>query len=473
MLVNGAWRSAHGGAATAVCDPATGKKVAQVPQGDDRDARDAVDAAAAALRSWRTCSAKDRGQILRRWYDLVMAAREDLAQILTLEQGKPIAEARAEVASAASFIDWFAEEGRRVYGETIPAPSTDQRLVVCKQPVGVCAAITPWNFPSAMVTRKVAPALAAGCTIVVKPAEQTPLSALALGALAEQAGLPAGVLNIVTGDPVAIGGVLTGDPNVRKLSFTGSTKTGRLLMEQCAPTLKRLSMELGGNAPFIVFEDADLDAAVQGALAAKYRNSGQTCICVNRFLVHEQVAQAFAARMAKAAEALRVGHGCEESVEQGPLIDAQALAKMESMILDATDRGARLLCGGKLHAMGGTFFQPTVITDVTPDMALSREEIFGPIASIATFRNEEEAIAMANATEYGLAAYFYSRDMARLWRVGNALEYGMVGINTGLIANETAPFGGVKQSGFGREGSRYGIEEYLDIQYLCVGGIDS
>ncbi|MEQ8692292.1 MAG: NAD-dependent succinate-semialdehyde dehydrogenase [Pseudomonadales bacterium] len=472
MLVNGTWRSAYGGANTAVCDPATGKKVAQVPKGDDRDARDAVDAAAAALRSWRQCSAKDRGQILRRWYDLVMASREDLAQILTLEQGKPIAEARAEVASAASFIDWFAEEGRRVYGETIPAPTTDQRLVVCRQPVGVCAAITPWNFPSAMVTRKVAPALAAGCTIVVKPAEQTPLSALALGALAEQAGLPAGVLNIVTGDPVAIGGVLTGDPNVRKLSFTGSTKTGRLLMEQCAPTLKRLSMELGGNAPFIVFEDADLDAAVQGGLAAKYRNSGQTCISVNRFLVHEQIAQAFAARMAKAVEALRVGHGCEESVEQGPLIDAQALAKVESMILDATDRGARLLCGGKHHAMGGTFFQPTVIVDVTPDMALSREEIFGPIASIATFRNEEEAIAMANATEYGLAAYFYSRDMARLWRVGNALEYGMVGINTGLIANEAAPFGGVKQSGFGREGSRHGIEEYLDIQYLCVGGIE-
>ncbi|MEQ8836014.1 MAG: NAD-dependent succinate-semialdehyde dehydrogenase [Lacipirellulaceae bacterium] len=377
------------------------------------------------------------------------------------------------MASAASFIDWFAEEGRRVYGETIPAPTTDRRLVVCRQPVGVCAAITPWNFPSAMVTRKVAPALAAGCTIVVKPAEQTPLSALALGALAEQAGLPAGVLNIVTGDPVAIGGVLTGDPNVRKLSFTGSTKTGRLLMEQCAPTLKRLSMELGGNAPFIVFEDADLDAAVQGALAAKYRNSGQTGISVNRFLVHEQIAQAFAARMAKAVEALRVGHGCEESVEQGPLIDAQALAKVESMILDATDRGARLLCGGKHHAMGGTFFQPTVIIDVTPDMALSREEIYGPIAAIATFRNEEEAIAMANATEYGLAAYFYSRDMARLWRVGNALEYGMVGINTGLIANEAAPFGGVKQSGFGREGSRHGIEEYLDIQYLCVGGIDT
>lgn len=472
MLLGGAWCEARGGGTLPVRDPASGEGISTVPDGREADAGAAVEAAAAALPLWRALSALERGRLLRRWYELVVEARDDLARLLTLEQGKPLAEARAEVTSAAAFIEWYAEEGRRVYGETIPAPSSDRRFLVAKQPVGVCAAITPWNFPSAMVTRKVAPALAAGCTIVVKPAEQTPLSALALGVLAERAGIPAGVLNILTGDPLAIGRVLTEDPRVRKLSFTGSTETGRQLMAQCAPTLKRLSMELGGNAPFIVFDDADLEAAVQGAIAAKYRNSGQTCVCANRFLVHEAVADDFAERLVRAVQSLQVGPGLEEGTEQGPLIDEAALAKVERLLADALERGGRVLCGGGRHAAGGTFFQPTVVAGVTPDMAIGREEIFGPLAPILTFRTEQEAVAAANATEYGLAAYFYTRDLARLWRIGGALEYGMVGVNTGLVANEAAPFGGVKQSGFGREGSRHGIEEYLDLQYICVGGIE-
>ena len=392
--------------------------------------------------------------------------------MITAEYGKPLAEAKGEVAYGASFVEWFAEEGKRAYGETIPATLADKRLVVIKQPIGVCAAITPWNFPLAMITRKVAPALAAGCTVVVKPAEQTPLTALALAALAEEAGFPAGVFNVLTGDPVAIGGELTASPVVRKLSFTGSTEIGRLLMAQCAPTIKKLSLELGGNAPFIVFDDADVDAAVDGALIAKYRNTGQTCVCANRILVQDGVYEEFATKLAARVGGLKVGAGNEEGVVQGPLIDAAGLAKVEAHVADALAKGARVLCGGARHARGGNFFQPTVLADVTPAMRVAREETFGPVAPLFRFATEDEAIAMANDTEFGLAAYFYSRDIGRCWRVGEALEYGMVGVNTGLISNEVAPFGGVKQSGLGREGSKYGIEDYLEIKYLCfdIGG---
>jgi succinate-semialdehyde dehydrogenase/glutarate-semialdehyde dehydrogenase len=401
----------------------------------------------------------------------MMENQEDLAQLMTAEQGKPLAEARGEIAYAASFIEWFAEEARRVYGEIIPSPLADRRLIVIKQPVGVCAAITPWNFPAAMITRKAAPALAAGCTMVVKPAEQTPLSALALAWLGQKAGIPPGVLNIVTGEPVAIGGELTSNPKVLKLSFTGSTEVGRLLMAQCAPTIKKMSLELGGNAPFIVFEDADLDAAVAGAMVSKYRNAGQTCVCANRFLVQESVQDAFAEKLAAAVAALKVGDGMEEGVTQGPLIDPPALAKVEELLADATGKGARVVCGGKRHARGATFFEPTVVIGVTPGMRMAREEIFGPVAPIYTFKDEAEAVRMANDTEFGLAAYFYSSDIARVWRVAEALDYGMVGINSGLISNEVAPFGGVKQSGLGREGSRHGIEEYLEIKYLAMAGL--
>jgi succinate-semialdehyde dehydrogenase/glutarate-semialdehyde dehydrogenase len=400
-----------------------------------------------------------------------MENQEDLAQLMTAEQGKPLAEARGEIAYAASFIEWFAEEARRVYGEVIPSPLADRRLIVIKQPVGVCAAITPWNFPAAMITRKAAPALAAGCTMVVKPAEQTPLSALALAWLGQQAGIPPGVLNIVTGEPVAIGGELTSNPKVLKLSFTGSTEVGRLLMAQCAPTIKKMSLELGGNAPFIVFEDADLDAAVAGAMVSKYRNAGQTCVCANRFLVQESVKDAFAEKLAAAVAALKVGDGMEEGVTQGPLIDPPALAKVEELLADAVGKGARVICGGKRHARGATFFEPTVVVGVTAAMRMAREEIFGPVAPIYSFKDEADAVRMANDTEFGLAAYFYSRDIARVWRVAEALDYGMVGINSGLISNEVAPFGGVKQSGLGREGSRHGIEEYLEIKYLAMAGL--
>jgi len=405
--------------------------------------------------------------VLLQWLRLIQQHTEDLAALITAEGGKPLAEARGEVAYGASFVEWFAEEGKRAYGETVPSPAADKRLLVIKQPVGVCAAITPWNFPLAMITRKVAPALAAGCTVVVKPAGQTPLTALALARLAEAAGFPAGVFNLVTGDPAAIGGALTASPVVRKLSFTGSTEVGRLLMAQSAPTLKKLSLELGGNAPFIVFDDADLDQAVAGALAAKYRNSGQTCVCANRFLVQAGIHDAFAARLAEQVAALVVGDGSEPGTQQGPLIDANALAKVEAHVADALEKGARLLTGGHPHPRGGNFFEPTVLAGVTPAMRVAREETFGPVAPLFRFETEAEAIQMANATEYGLAAYFYSRDVARCFRVGEALEYGMVGINTGLISNEVAPFGGIKQSGLGREGSRHGLDEYLELKYLC------
>ena len=466
-FLGGKWIAADSGATLTVHDPATGTVIAEVPDCGAAETRRAIAAADAALPAWRALTAKQRSQTLQRWFALINENADDLAQLITAEGGKPLAEAKGEVAYGASFVEWFAEEGKRAYGETIPATLADKRLVVVKQPIGVCAAITPWNFPLAMITRKVAPALAAGCTVVVKPAEQTPLTALALAALAEQAGFPAGVFNVLTGDPVAIGGELTASPVVRKLSFTGSTEVGRLLMAQSAPTIKKLSLELGGNAPFIVFDDADVDAAVNGALIAKYRNTGQTCVCANRILVQAGVYEEFARKLAARATELKVGAGSEDGVAQGPLIDDAALAKVEAHVADALAKGARVLCGGARHARGGNFYQPTVLADVTPAMRVAREETFGPVAPLFRFNTEAEAVAMANDTEFGLAAYFYSRDVARCWRVGEALEYGMVGVNTGLISNEVAPFGGIKQSGLGREGSKYGIEDYLEIKYLC------
>jgi succinate-semialdehyde dehydrogenase/glutarate-semialdehyde dehydrogenase len=469
-LIGGEWLTATG-ASLEIRNPSTGSLVGTVPSFGAAETRRAIEAAEAAFGPWKAKTAAERAKILKRWFELMMENQEDLAQLMTAEQGKPLAEARGEIAYAASFIEWFAEEARRVYGEIIPSPLADRRLIVIKQPVGVCAAITPWNFPAAMITRKAAPALAAGCTMVVKPAEQTPLSALALAWLGQKAGIPPGVLNIVTGEPVAIGGELTSNPKVLKLSFTGSTEVGRLLMAQCAPTIKKMSLELGGNAPFIVFEDADLDAAVAGAMVSKYRNAGQTCVCANRFLVQESVQDAFAEKLAAAVAALKVGDGMEEGVTQGPLIDPPALAKVEELLADATGKGARVVCGGKRHARGATFFEPTVVVGVTSGMRMAREEIFGPVAPIYTFKDEAEAVRMANDTEFGLAAYFYSSDIARVWRVAEALDYGMVGINSGLISNEVAPFGGVKQSGLGREGSRHGIEEYLEIKYLAMAGL--
>ncbi|MGB8052208.1 MAG: NAD-dependent succinate-semialdehyde dehydrogenase, partial [Azonexus sp.] len=454
VLFGGKWVSADDGMTFAVRDPASGSLLAEVPDCGAPETRRAIAAAAAALPAWRALPAKQRAQVLQRWFVLINANADDLAQLITAECGKPLSEARGEVTYGASFVEWFAEEGKRTYGETIPATAVDKRLVVIKQAIGVCAAITPWNFPLAMITRKVAPALAAGCTVVVKPAEQTPLTALALAVLAEEAGFPPGVFNVLTGDPVAIGGELTASPVVRKLSFTGSTEVGRLLMAQCAPTIKKLSLELGGNAPFIVFDDADVDAAVNGALIAKYRNTGQTCVCANRILVQSGVYEEFAQKLAVRAGQLTVGAGIEEGVAQGPLIDDAALAKVEAHVADALTKGARVLCGGARHARGGNFYQPTVLADVTPDMKVACEETFGPVAPLFRFASEAEAVAMANDTEFGLAAYFYSRDVARCWRVGEALEYGMVGVNTGLISNEVAPFGGVKQSGIGREGSK-------------------
>ena len=467
VFLGGKWIAADSGATLPVRDPATGAVLAEVPNCSAAETKRAIAAADAALPAWRALPAKQRSQLLQRWFALINENADDLAQLITAEGGKPLAEAKGEVAYGASFIEWFAEEGKRTYGETIPATLADKRLVVIKQPIGVCAAITPWNFPLAMITRKVAPALAAGCTVVVKPAEQTPLTALALAALAEQAGFPPGVFNVLTGDPVAIGVELTASPIVRKLSFTGSTEVGRLLMAQSAPTIKKLSLELGGNAPFIVFDDADVDAAVNGALIAKYRNTGQTCVCANRILVQAGVYEEFAQKLATRASELKVGAGSEDGVAQGPLIDDAALAKVEAHVADALDKGARVLCGGARHARGGNFYQPTVLADVTPAMRVAREETFGPVAPLFRFTTEAEAVAMANDTEFGLAAYFYSRDVARCWRVGEALEYGMVGVNTGLISNEVAPFGGIKQSGLGREGSKYGIEDYLEIKYLC------
>ena len=468
-LIDGRWTQADAGGTFPVTDPASGAVIAQVPAMGAAETRRAIAAAERAWPAWRALTAAERAAILRRWHDLMLAAREDLAQLMTAEQGKPLAEARGEIGYAASFLDWFAEEGRRVYGEIIPPHQADRRLLVMKQPVGVCAAITPWNFPTAMIARKAAAALAAGCTMVVKPAEDTPLSALALAVLAERAGMPAGVLNVVTGAPEAIGAELTANPTVRKLSFTGSTEVGRRLMRQCAETVKRLSLELGGNAPFIVFDDADLEAAVAGAIESKYRNSGQTCVCANRLLVQSGIHDAFAARLAEKVAGLKVGPGAEPGVVQGPLINAAALAKVEAQLADALAGGARLLTGGHPHALGGTFFEPTVIAGVRPGMLVMREETFGPLAPILRFATEAEAIALANATEYGLAAYFYTRDLSRAFRVAEALEFGIVGLNTGIISTAVAPFGGIKQSGFGREGARQGIEEYLETKYLCVG----
>jgi succinate-semialdehyde dehydrogenase / glutarate-semialdehyde dehydrogenase len=470
-LIHGEWVGADSGARSPVTNPATGERLAEVPELGAEETRRAIASAEAALPGWRARPAKERSSILRAWFEQVMAHQDDLAALMTAEQGKPLAEAKGEIAYAASFLEWFAEEARRVYGDTMPHPQADKRILVLKEPVGVCAAITPWNFPAAMLTRKAGPALAAGCTLVVKPAPQTPLTALALAELARRAGVPAGVLNVVTGPAHVIGAELTASPVVRKLSFTGSTQVGRTLMAQCAPTLKRLSLELGGNAPFLVFDDADLDAAVEGAMASKYRNTGQTCVCANRFLVQDGVYEAFARRLAEAAAALKVGEGTEPGVQQGPLIDAAALAKVEAHVADAVAQGARVLTGGRRHARGGTFYEPTVLADVTPQMRVAREETFGPVAPLFRFHTEAEAIRLANATEAGLASYFYARDVSRVWRVAEALEYGMVGINTGLISNEVAPFGGMKQSGLGREGSRYGIEEYLEVKYLCQGGL--
>ncbi|MCX4162415.1 MULTISPECIES: NADP-dependent succinate-semialdehyde dehydrogenase [Paraburkholderia] len=469
--VAGQWLSSDDEKTFDVNNPATGETIGSVPKMGQQETRRAIEAANAAWPAWRAKTAKERGKILRTWSDLMLQHADDLALILTIEQGKPLAEAKGEIQYAASFFEWFGEEGKRVNGDTIPSPASDRRIVVTKEPIGVCAAITPWNFPAAMITRKVGPALAAGCPIVVKPAEATPFSALALAVLAERAGVPAGVFSVITGDPRAIGAEMTSNPIVRKLSFTGSTPVGRLLMEQCAPTVKKVSLELGGNAPFIVFDDADLDAAVAGAIASKYRNSGQTCVCTNRFYVHDKVYDAFATKLRDAVGQLKVGDGTDAGVTQGPLINEAAVLKVESHIEDALAKGARIVTGGKRHALGHGFFEPTVLADVTPAMKVARDETFGPLAPLFRFSSDEEVIQLANDTEFGLAAYFYSRDIGRVWRVAEALEYGMVGINTGLISNEVAPFGGVKQSGLGREGSHYGIDDYVVIKYLCMGGI--
>lgn len=471
--IDGAWADGSAGKFP-VHNPADGGRLAEVANCGAADAARAIEAAQRAYPGWRAKTAKERAAILHRWHDLMLAAQEDLARLMTAEQGKPLAEARGEVIYGASFVQWFAEEGRRVYGDTIPSHAADKRLFVLKEPIGVCAAITPWNFPNAMITRKVAPALAAGCTVVVKPAEQTPLSALALAELAQRAGLPPGVFNVLPADEqksIEVGAVLCESPIVRKLSFTGSTAVGRILMQQCAPTLKKLSLELGGNAPFIVFEDAELDAAVEGALISKYRNSGQTCVCTNRFYAHAKIYDAFVEKLAAKAAQLKVGNGFDEGVQQGPLIDANALAKVEAHVADALAKGARVVTGGERHELGGTFYMPTVLADVTRDMRVAREETFGPVAPVFRFESNAEVIAAANSVEYGLAAYFYSRDIGRVFRVAELLEYGMIGVNTGLISTAEVPFGGVKQSGFGREGSKYGIDEYLVTKYVCVGGV--
>ncbi len=453
-----------------IVNPASGARLAEVPDLGAAETRRAIDAAERAWPAWRKKTAKERAAILRRWFDLMMAAQEDLAQILTAEQGKPLAEARGEIAYGASFIEWFAEEGKRAYGEVVPTHQADKRVLVIKQPIGVSAMITPWNFPNAMITRKAAPALAAGCTVVLKPAEQTPLSALAMAELADRAGIPKGVFNVLTGDAPAIGAELCANPKVRKLSFTGSTEVGRILMRQSADSVKKLSLELGGNAPFIVFDDADLDAAVEGALASKYRNAGQTCVCANRIYVQDGVYDAFAAKLAEKVKGFKVGAGNEPGVVIGPLIDEQGLRKVEAHVADATAKGAKIVLGGK--KLNGLFFQPTVLTGVTPDMIVSYEETFGPVAPLIRFRTEEEVIGLANNTEFGLAGYFYSRDVGRIFRVAEEMECGIVGANVGIISTEIAPFGGVKQSGLGREGSRHGLDEYLEVKYILVGGLD-
>ena len=469
--VNGKWVDANSGENFNVTNPANGSVITTVPMFGANETRDAISAAEKAYPAWRGKTAKERAALLRRWFELIMESADDLAQLMTAEQGKPLIEARGEVVYGASFVEWFSEEAKRVYGDTIPAPANDRRIVVTKEPVGVVAAITPWNFPIAMITRKCAPAIAVGCTVVIKPAEDTPLSALALAELAERAGIPAGVINIITGNPVAIGGELTANPAVRKLSFTGSTEVGKLLIRQCADTVKKVSMELGGNAPFIVFDDADIDAAIAGVMASKYRNAGQTCVCANRIFVQSGVYDAFAKKMALAVGELKVGDGSEDGVTQGPLINMEAIEKVERLVKDATEKGAKVITGGARHELGGTYYTPTVLTDVTTAMACTTEEIFGPVAPLYKFETEAEAVSMANDTPFGLAAYFYSRDIGRVWRVAEALEYGIVGINEGIISTEVAPFGGMKESGTGREGSKYGTEEFLEVKYLCMGGL--
>ena len=457
-----------------VTNPANGARITSVPNLSPAEAEQAIAAAHAAFPAWSRKTGKERAQLMRKWFDLIIANADDLALLMTAEQGKPLAEAKGEVMYGASFIEWFAEEAKRVNGDVLASPAADRRLITLKQPIGVCAAITPWNFPIAMITRKIAPALAAGCTIVIKPAEQTPLSALALAELANRAGIPAGVINVLTADSensIAIGKVLCDSPKVRHLSFTGSTPVGRILMAQCAPTIKKLALELGGHAPFIVFEDADIDAAIEGAMLSKYRNAGQTCVCTNRFYVHDTVHDVFVKKFADAVAKIKVGNGVDAGVQQGPMIDAQAVDKVSEHVADALAKGAKLEIGGQSHALGGLFYQPTVLSNARNDMKIMHEETFGPVAAVVRFSSEQEVISAANDTDFGLASYFYSRDIGRVWRVAEQLEYGMVGINTGVISNEVGPFGGVKQSGLGREGSKYGIDEYLELKYLCLGGL--
>jgi len=469
--VNGEWIDADSNETFDVSNPATNEVIGTAPDLTDKETKRAIDAANAAWPAWKAKTAAERSAILKAWFSLMLENQEDLATLMTIEQGKSLTESRGEIIYAASFIEWFAEECKRIYGDTIPSKNPDQRILVTREPIGVCAAITPWNFPSAMITRKAAPALAVGCPMIVKPAEATPYSALALAVLAEEAGIPKGIFNVVTGDARKIGGEMTSNPMVRKLTFTGSTGVGKLLMKQCAGTLKKLSLELGGNAPFIVFGDADIDAAVDGLMISKYRNSGQTCVCTNRTLVHESVYDEFAEKVAAKVADLKVGGGMEEGTQQGPLIDMNAVEKVEAHIEDAVSKGAKVLTGGKRHSLGKTFFEPTVLANVTTDMLVTYEETFGPVAPLFSFKTEEEAIQMANDTEFGLAAYFFTKDMGRIWRVSEALEYGMVGVNSGLISTEVAPFGGVKESGIGREGSKYGAEEYLEMKYTCIAGI--
>jgi succinate-semialdehyde dehydrogenase/glutarate-semialdehyde dehydrogenase len=469
--IDGGWVDADGRGTIPVTNPATGGVIGTVPKMGTAETRRAIEAADRALPAWRAKTSKERAAILRKWFDLMMANQDDLALIMTTEQGKPLPEAKGEIAYAASFIEWFAEEGKRIYGDVIPPHQSDKRIVVIKQPIGVCGAITPWNFPAAMITRKAGPALAAGCTMVVKPATQTPYSAFAMAELAHRAGVPKGVLSVLTGSATEIGGELTSNPTVRKITFTGSTEIGRVLMRQSAETVKKVSLELGGNAPFLVFDDADLDAAVEGAMMSKYRNAGQTCVCANRILVQDKVYDAFAEKLAAKVKSLKVGPGTEAGVNIGPLIDQNAVAKVEEHIQDAVAKGAKVIVGGKKHALGGLFFEPTLLTGVTTSMKVTKEETFGPVAPLFRFKTEEEGIAMANDTEFGLASYFYARDIGRIWRVGEGLESGIVGINTGIISTEVAPFGGVKQSGLGREGSKYGIDDFLSIKYLCMGGV--